>query len=54
MESINESTKLISQALESLKCELQTDLPDTWSHEGNIKEVIAMLEAALDKLLTGK
>ena len=43
MESINESTKIISQVLENLR-----------EVEARVQDDIKRLEDALDKLLTGK
>ncbi len=50
MEVINESLKLIAQAVDVLKAELRDDLPSTWNHEGNIDYAIILLEQSLEKL----
>ncbi len=49
-EAINDSSRLVAQAIDALKYELKDDLPDAWSHERNIKEAIDLLEVALEKL----
>jgi hypothetical protein len=49
-EAINDCSKFVAQAIDSLKFELRGDLPSEWDHEGNIKEVIGLLEQVLEKL----
>lgn len=53
-EAINDCTKILACAVQSLKAELESVKPNTWNTEMNINEVIVMLEEALDKLLNGK
>lgn len=54
MESINESSKLVAQAIDSLKYELSDCLPDTFDHQRNISEVITILQNALEKLTNNR
>ncbi len=54
MEAVNESTKLVAQSIDKLKDHLQAlDVHETWE-DTLIREAIAMLEIALEKLLLPK
>lgn len=50
IEAINDSSKLIAQAIDALKHEPTKEQLPTWNAAMNTREVIEMLELALEKL----
>ena len=51
MEVINESAKLIAQAIDALKYEPTQEEMKVWDEELNKKETVELLEQVLEKLV---